>query len=172
MKKIIPLLLLLAATVTWSQNSTAAALTLTKVLGTGTVGLSSGNVVTTTSTTSLLGVLPVLDTYTLSVANDANVTFDYNPNLLIPTTIGLDASVLPLEVQVLINLSNHFTAFLLAGDYLLKVTTLLPLNTAYQLTISVAAAQTPIPAAIWLFGSALLGLVSFTRRKTGVLQSA
>ncbi|KJV05827.1 hypothetical protein [Methylocucumis oryzae] len=34
--------------------------------------------------------------------------------------------------------------------------------------VTLTVAQTPVPAAIWLFGSALLGLVSVSRRKAGL----
>lgn len=52
-----------------------------------------------------------------------------------------------------------FTQFLAAGQYVLKIAT----NQAFSSSSQVSAV--PLPAAAWLFGSALLGMGLFRRRK-------
>lgn len=53
------------------------------------------------------------------------------------------------------------TGVLAAGDYFLKVVG----NSVGQGQFHTQVTATPVPAAIWLFGSALAGLVSFSRRQ-------
>jgi hypothetical protein len=61
------------------------------------------------------------------------------------------------------------TRFLAAGNYTLILGgydgTSPGTNLAYTATISAAAAPVPVPGAVWLFGSALAGVVGFGRRK-------
>ena len=40
-----------------------------------------------------------------------------------------------------------------------------PLNNAYPFSVDLTVASVPVPAAVWLFGSGLLGLVGISRRK-------
>jgi hypothetical protein len=54
-----------------------------------------------------------------------------------------------------------FDSVLAAGEYTIELFGLAPRNGGYQLSV-----ETPIPAAVWLFGSALMGLVGAARRKT------
>jgi hypothetical protein len=55
-----------------------------------------------------------------------------------------------------------FDSVLAAGEYTIQLFGIAPKNTSgYQLNV-----ETPIPAAVWLFGSALMGLVGASRRKT------
>lgn len=61
------------------------------------------------------------------------------------------------------------TRFLTAGNYTLILGgydgTTAGANLAYTATISAAASPVPVPAAVWLFGSAMAGLIGFNRRK-------
>lgn len=55
------------------------------------------------------------------------------------------------------------SSFAPAGDYSIQITGLtLPDGGSYQIKMS----SVPLPAAFWLFGSALVGFVGFGRRKT------
>jgi hypothetical protein len=42
------------------------------------------------------------------------------------------------------------------------------LRGAYGFTIDTTVAAVPVPGAVWLFGSALAGLIGYGRRKTAV----
>jgi len=65
--------------------------------------------------------------------------------------------------------SATLSLFLSAGQYTLILGgyngTTAGANLAYTATISAAAAPVPIPAAAWLFGSSVVGLLGFGRRK-------
>jgi len=111
------------------------------------------------------------DTYNLSLSALAgHVGFRFDPANVTEISILKDGgnvivgawdSLLAPAVQYF-ELNN-----LAAGAYLLSVKTTTVSTTNgqptpnYNLTVT-----TPIPAAIWLFGSALMGLVSFSRRKS------
>jgi hypothetical protein len=62
--------------------------------------------------------------------------------------------------------------FLATGNYILKVIAdsvapgVFANAEGQQYSLDINAAAVPVPAAIWLFGSALMGLVGFSRRKT------
>lgn len=72
---------------------------------------------------------------------------------------GTNTNAFPVSID-----TDVFGGPLAAGSYLLK---LIPPGNAgaieYELTINVSAV--PIPAAVWLFGSGLLGLVGMAKRK-------
>jgi len=67
--------------------------------------------------------------------------------------------------------SATLTLFLAAGEYTLILGgyngTSPGANLAYTATIS--ASPVPVPAAVWLFGSALAGLGVFGRRKSAIV---
>lgn len=62
------------------------------------------------------------------------------------------------------------TRFLTAGNYTLILGgydgTFAGANLAYTTTISAAASPVPVPGAVWLFGSAMAGLIGFGKRKS------
>lgn len=64
---------------------------------------------------------------------------------------------------------NHFSVFLpnlgLDRDYHLHPQGVATAGPAYTLTLWGSAAPVPVPAALWLFGSGLIGLVGLARRK-------
>lgn len=61
------------------------------------------------------------------------------------------------------------TRFLAAGNYTMILGgydgTTLGANLAYKATISAAASPVPLPAAVWMFGGALMGWLGFQKRK-------
>ncbi len=65
--------------------------------------------------------------------------------------------------------SNLFTLLLKAGSYMINVNGD-PEDAVYFANISIVGdiVNTPIPAAAWLFGSAIIGFIGVTRRKSGV----
>lgn len=63
-------------------------------------------------------------------------------------------------------LANAWTGLLNAGVYSINVAGLVGASLeSYSLRVNVAPAAVPVPAAIWLFGSAFLGLMGIVRRK-------
>jgi hypothetical protein len=58
------------------------------------------------------------------------------------------------------NLVPFFTYLLTAGQYVLQINTL-----PGQMNISTNIAAVPLPGALWLFGSAVLGFLGFTSRR-------
>jgi hypothetical protein len=59
-------------------------------------------------------------------------------------------------------LASNFTGVLAAGSYTINlIGKTVGANSSYSLRV----AETPIPAAVWLFGSALMGLVGVKRRQ-------
>jgi hypothetical protein len=58
------------------------------------------------------------------------------------------------------NLIPFFATLLTAGQYVLQINTL-----PGQMNISTNIAAVPLPGALWLFGSAVLGFLGFTSRR-------
>lgn len=141
------------------QNTSAATLTLGNYIG-GSVVTASGSTVSGTATgaPTLFFGLPI-SSWSLTVSETANVDFSLSGSTsFLGFVAGLGSS------PVLFN-SSTFSALLTAGTYLLAI---LPsaANQAYDITISTAGATAvPVPAAVWLFGSAFLGMMGLVRRK-------
>lgn len=92
-------------------------------------------------------------TYTLSNDNDGALGWIDIGSQLFQTTITDNNLPGP---------QGTFTQFLAAGQYVLKIAT----NQAFSSNSQVSAV--PLPAAAWLFGSAILGMGFFRRRKQHV----
>jgi hypothetical protein len=59
---------------------------------------------------------------------------------------------------------NLFATLLAGANYIVEISgSALTTGQTYTLTVNAV----PVPAAIWLFGSALMGLIGFSRRKSG-----
>jgi hypothetical protein len=75
------------------------------------------------------------------------------------------------DAEVVAASPNHFSVFLpnlgLDRDYHLHPQGLAVTGPSYQLALWGSTAPVPIPAAVWLFGSGLIGLVGLARRKMG-----
>ncbi|WP_152428844.1 hypothetical protein [Methylomonas sp. MK1] len=87
------------------------------------------------------------------------------------TTLALvDASAWTFAATQGTTATATLTRFLTAGNYTLILGgydgTVGGANLAYTATISAAASPVPVPGAVWLFGSAMAGLVGFGKRKT------
>ncbi|MCP3671027.1 MAG: hypothetical protein GY814_11465 [Gammaproteobacteria bacterium] len=87
-----------------------------------------------------------------------------------PFTVKLYDGHLNTYIADLFSLSptntDVWTGTLTAGTYSLLIEGItLPNNGSYQITGSAATTAVPIPAAFWLFGSALVGFIGFGRRK-------
>lgn len=84
------------------------------------------------------------------------------------TTANIQAEVLnTVTLEHVANTPQVLASFsVLPGDYTLRVygTSTKPTD-SYAGTLDLKITQTPVPGAIWLFGSALAGLVGFTTRK-------
>lgn len=159
MKKLIMLSFVLLA---FSMQVEAATLALSAV---------SNSSVTTSSGDTVSGIGSFSPTtsssWTLSSSAAQTVYFDFDPTTNSPWiapeaiyTLTIDSvgysipflSSLPLAITL--GLGNHAISVLANG-----------LTTGSSYTMTMIA--TPIPAAIWLFGSALMGLVGFSCRKSG-----
>jgi len=81
-----------------------------------------------------------------------------NPTWL--TTVTLDNIALT-QIGSVVNGAWLFEGVLGAGEHIINLVGITNgKNSGYQLNV-----ETPIPAAIWLFGSALMGLTGISRRK-------
>lgn len=73
------------------------------------------------------------------------------------------------DAEVVAGSPNHFSVFLpnlnLDRDYHLHPQGLGGTGSTYQLALWGSTAPVPVPAAVWLFGSGLIGLVGLARRK-------
>lgn len=114
--------------------------------------------------------LGVSGTYDANSANDSTSLFsrlELNDLLdLIVGTGDIDPGVIEFGIRaftddLMITDIDNFTldsGVFLGGDYLLGPTTI---SLEYEFT----PAEVPVPAAVWLFGSALIGLAGFKRKK-------
>lgn len=83
----------------------------------------------------------------------------------------LDANAWAVAPSVGAGVTATLTRSLAAGNYTLIIggyDSLANPALAYTATISAAASPVPIPAAVWLFGSSVLGLLGLGRRKRSV----
>jgi hypothetical protein len=73
------------------------------------------------------------------------------------------------DAEVVAASPNHFSVFLpdlnLPRDYHLHPAGVPGSGSTYQLALWGSVAPVPVPAAVWLFGSGLVGLVGLARRK-------
>ena len=77
--------------------------------------------------------------------------------------LGIPSPWISPQLGVGILLDNSQEANLLSGDWYVNVhTTMFP---GGEIRGQVMASVVPIPAAIWLFGSALIGFIGFSRRR-------
>lgn len=100
----------------------------------------------------------VSDDWTFNVNGSSNVLISASNVPAWVTAFTLDG------VDILVDAFSPagFISALLTGDHVIHVEgiTSSKLYSGYQFTVT-----TPIPAAVWLFGSALLGMMGVTRRK-------
>lgn len=151
--------LLFGLSLTSMQSASAAMLNLTQIFG-GGVSTGSGTDTVTGSSLNDLMLNPTnssiwkLELSDLGPSGFADLDFDLN--LGGPT--GFDMSFTAPSFQ---NLS--------ANTYFLSLFPKIP-TVSYNFTLSATdvpgQVPVPVPAAVWLFGSALLGLVGVTTRKS------
>jgi hypothetical protein len=148
--------LLFGLSLTSMQTASAAMLNLTQIFGGGAV-IGSGTDTVTGSSLDDLMLNPTnasiwkLDLSGLGPSGLADLDFDLN----LGGITGFDMSFTG---------SSDFKN-LSADTYFLSLFPKLP-TVSYNFTLSATdVSQVPVPAAVWLFGSALLGLVGFTTRK-------
>lgn len=120
------------------------------------------------------GFLDTID-FDLGTWTHFNMT-SQSTNIGIPSQFG---TIGPFEASIFSNFSDgevvgasptHLSVFLpdlnLARDYHLHPTgQVLPGGGSYQLAMWGSTAPVPLPAAAWLFGSGVIGLVGLARRK-------
>lgn len=150
-----------AATLAWSANNPAGS---TPAQGQFTSGLNNDSAINGwfSFTNSFSGAFS--HTYTLTSNPISRV---YAFAITLPTTnfninyVKLDGVNIPL-------VSGQYTALSsIAGSHTIAIDgSLLTAHQASQYQLSAVA--TPIPAALWLFGSGIAGLVSVSRRKNTI----
>jgi hypothetical protein len=105
------------------------------------------------------------DGFTDTVFDQANSTW-----ALFSNTDGIRGNADDAQIAsgLIFDPQYQFTGALAVGDYYFTLVSIIdtatvpdPARTQYELTVS----QVPVPAAIWLFGSALVGFIGFGRRK-------
>lgn len=140
------------------QAASAATLTLGNFIG-GSVVSASGSSVSGTATgapTPFFG-LPI-SSWSLTVSDTATVDFALTGTTSFVSFVAGNGSVLPFN-------TSSFSTLLTAGTYLFSILSS-AVNQPYTLTISTASSAVPVPAAVWLFGSAFLGMIGLVRRKS------
>jgi len=126
--------------------------------------------------------------YTMGVGSDMDVVFDLTENLT-PTNIGTDADFASMTLSIAdgaTTLYSWTTAPSLAGFYDSIVETVgLAAGVVYTVTVAgtffappttgsynLAMSAVPVPAALLLFGPALLGMMAMSRRNRKAALSA
>jgi hypothetical protein len=163
MKKLLVVLSLVLAS--FSFQASAATLTWGAISGTSTNATSGGDASSLFGSESGLRKGTVVNAsweFILDVSNLVTINISslkVNPTWL--TYVKLDGVAIP-QIGGPLNGAWLFDSILSAGSHVITLggTTNGP-SSGYQLNV-----QTPIPAAIWLFGSALMGLTGLSRRKT------
>lgn len=159
MKKAMLFIILITTNILFSQNVLASTVPFdlaTAPLGNGSIIDSNGLVVSVGSVTG------DVDSYFLDVAASENITFLFTLTDLVQATFAFGSAFYYFDTA---KDGDLFTQYLTAEFSLIDVNTIDVIDpTGYTTTIF-----TPIPAVVWLFGSAILGFIGFTRRKLVVL---
>lgn len=147
--------LLFAASSLALQTASAATLTLTNI----TPGSTSSSGVIDGTGPSVEGAFSGVSVWEVALSN-------LGPSGLADLDFDIHISGVPTVFSSFFNV-DPLTS-LTAGSYFLTIVAL-PNTISYDFTISatnVPLNDVPVPAAIWLFGSALLGLAGMGRRKS------
>jgi len=140
-----------------TQAASAATLTLANGFGgllttQGPAGAVAGS--SSGSPTTVFGTVLPFSSWALSVSEAATVKFDFSDNAV--------TSIIDTTTR-----TGDFTLTLAAGVYnfILNPSSA---NSGFRFEISASdvVGEVPVPAAAWLFGSALLGLAGVIRRKS------
>jgi len=142
--------------------------------GAATLSLTNGKSgITTTGTNFVSGQEAVKGTkatfqsswtFMTNKAGQDTVSVTVNPSIFYVTEIILNGVVLAKQggkmdkVFTLSFLSNTVYDLIIRGS----------LKTNKDATVDVNVSSVPVPAAVWLFGSALMGLMGVTRRKNAL----
>ena len=118
-----------------------------------------GGSVTTPSGATVEGSASGASSWVLSVDTDSLVDFDLDS--------GSFFSILGGNGLAFVFNTDTFQANLVAGSYLFAILPGLA-NVPYTFSVSVApvVGAIPVPGALWLFGSAFLGMIGTLRRKS------
>lgn len=170
--------LLVVLTVTMaacSFQASAASLAWESISGSGvTSGIRDSGQVTLQdlfgSVIKIANRVSISDIWKFDLSSDSQVqvnisSLKVNPTWL--TSVKLDGNPLT-QIGGIKNGGWLFDSKLLAGSHMISLLgTTNGGNSGYQINVDapVITTQTPIPAAFWLFGSALIGMVSASRRK-------
>jgi hypothetical protein len=131
------------------QTVSAATLTITEVLGKSTI-TSPGPGSTVSGFTGGVGAVFDINLSGLGTSGLGDLVFSFSPRKGSPVTTFFNV--------------NPITG-LIAGDYFLTI--LGKANFRVSATDTpVSGNNVPVPAAVWLFGSALMGLLGVARRKS------
>lgn len=160
MKKILVVVSFMLAAFSFQAN--AATLTWNSPIPSGASTSGSG-------TETLIGSVGGLDagilvdhtwSFNLSETSLVNIAITSVPTWLQSLTFSGGAMIEFSGFDPLAHLWQ-FTGVLAAGDYSFHLEGITQASSGYQIRV----AETPIPAAVWLFGSAFMGLTGLTRRK-------
>jgi hypothetical protein len=159
--------LLFGLSVLSMQIATAATMTLTN-LSAGDVTTGTGSTVAGTGNgDALLGILPFsISSWKLDVDSSASLDFNLSGGLAFSTSLFDNPTFMPPPKFSFVGATG--TTMLDAGSYYISVFSGFGnVGTPYDLSITPSAVSAvPLPAAVWLFGSALLGVVGVTTRKS------
>jgi hypothetical protein len=166
MKNVLFSLLFLLLSNTLVANVSAATLTLSNQFG-GNVTTAGPDIMVkgkgtgAFKTIPFVGIkIPLPSLWRLNVSDDAAVDFVFSG-----TNLNFVSVLTNLKTSFKFNFSDSFSTILTAGNYRLAILPNRP-NVPYDVTISTPKdTVVPIPAAIWLFTSALMGLAVMRHRK-------
>jgi hypothetical protein len=139
------------------QTASAAMLTLTQLLGGGaSVGSGTDSVTGSSLDNPMINPNNIsnwsLELSDLGSSGLADLDFDWNPDGLLGFEYAFSG---PKDLKNLVAGEYFFSIFPSVGDV------------HYDFSFTATdVSQVPLPAAVWLFGSALLGLVGVTTRKS------
>lgn len=105
--------------------------------------------------------------WNLDVASDlASETLHHLGLSLFDTTAG--GALVATSASLIDNTQNLWLSLIAGHDYTLQVFSLESgdFNRGYALAWHIAATPVPLPAAVWLMGSAVLTMVSLSRRRS------
>ncbi|MCB2425882.1 hypothetical protein [Methylophaga pinxianii] len=158
--------MLFFAALLFSVNASAATLTLVgDAANAGTVGISSGQVVTANWSSSVGGGETVDDKYTLTtdVTSGGYLSLTFN-TLADNTSVSVFDGVNTVEPTIMsiasLGVVDYFWVLQAATDYVISIF-IESANAGSNYDLRV---ETPIPAALWLFAPALMGFFGLRRR--------
>lgn len=154
----------------FSLNANAASLNLAgNSSNTGTIGFETGDVVTAAWSSTSSGA-SVSDIFTISsdAATTATLSLTFNPmaaNTSVSIFDGLSATGLNILKVGSLGVLEYTWVLEAATNYVLNIfISNAAAGSNYDLRLATGISEVPVPAALWLFAPALMGLLTLRRK--------